>query len=477
MDINLILNDLSKYFEVFNNKVYGNANEIARYLNKYGDVINMTGHQGFDVTSDHALPIEKDLERRDFTINAIARDVSGNIVDPYGGQEDLKNKIIRVVNPEAFSDDPLRMLRAIQFASRFNFTIEPKTMQMIQNNASRIKEIPPERILTEFDKIVKKGNPLIGAQLLIETELFQQIFGKPKKISDLFAKVKTMGEFIYLLSKGTVADPAAFYKNILKGDIDTFKEIKAIDIAYNSNENSNPIKAKAVAHNMYVLSPQSLQSQILPDIIKTAAQELLSGKYPKTIGELAINGNDLMTIGLKGKEVGNMLKSLLLNIYANKINNNKEELLNFAEENKKADEINASGISYSGVILDEESKERLIKVFKPMIPKNWEIIAHHMTIKMDELDPNSIEKKDMETGKIIQLNVVDYAMNDMVMAVGVEGYMSYNKKPHITLAINKEVGGKPAMSHELTDWKPLGFPLKLTGKIEEIEQIEKIDTE
>ena len=115
------------------------------------------GHKGFEVTSDHTLPIEKELKRRDFTINAIAKDTEGNIVDPYGGQEDLKNKIIRVVNPEAFSDDPLRMLRAVQFASRFGFTIEPETMKLIQDNASRIKEIPPERILTEFDKIVKNN--------------------------------------------------------------------------------------------------------------------------------------------------------------------------------------------------------------------------------------------------------------------------------------------------------------------------------
>jgi hypothetical protein len=118
---------------------------------------SMGVHKAFDVKSDPTLPIEKDLERRDFTINAIAKDINGNIVDPFNGQEDLKNKIIRAVNPEAFNDDPLRMLRAVQFASRFNFTIEPETMKMIQENVSKIKGISPERILTEFDKIVKNN--------------------------------------------------------------------------------------------------------------------------------------------------------------------------------------------------------------------------------------------------------------------------------------------------------------------------------
>lgn len=84
---------------------------------------------------------------------------------------------------------------------------------------------------------------------------------------------------------------------------------------------------------MYVISPTSLQSQILPNVIKTAAQEFLAGKYPKTVNELAVNGNDLMQAGLQGKAIGDMQKSLLLKIYANKVMNNKEDLLSLAKEN------------------------------------------------------------------------------------------------------------------------------------------------
>lgn len=85
---------------------------------------------------------------------------------------------------------------------------------------------------------------------------------------------------------------------------------------------------------MYVISPTSLQSQILPNVIKTAAQELLEGKYPKTVNELAVNGNDLMQAGLQGKAIGDMQKSLLLKVYANKVMNAKENLLSLAGENK-----------------------------------------------------------------------------------------------------------------------------------------------
>jgi len=296
------------------------------------------GHRGFEVSSDHALPIEKDLERRDFTINTIAKDIDGNIVDPYGGQKDLQDKIIRVVNPEAFSDDPLRMLRAVQFASRFGFTIEPETMKMIQDNAERIKEIPPERILTEFDKIVKGGNKLTGAFLLKQTGLLRNIFGKDLGIlvgQNVWENVKTMGEFIYLLSHNLVENPAEFYKNRLKGDIDTYKEIRALQLAFESGEATNLVEARSIAHNMYVISPQSLQSNIIPKVIKTAAQELLSGKYPKTIGELAVNGNDLMSLGLQGKQIGNTLKMMLLKIYSGGVINKKEDLLALTSQNKK----------------------------------------------------------------------------------------------------------------------------------------------
>jgi tRNA nucleotidyltransferase/poly(A) polymerase/GNAT superfamily N-acetyltransferase len=329
---------VGKSFGILKFKPQGATEQIDIAIPRTEKPTGGGGHKDFYVSSDHVLPIEKDLERRDFTINAIARDVEGNLIDPLGGTEDLKNKIIRVANPKAFSDDPLRMLRAVQFASRFNFTIEPETMKMIQDNADRFKKIAPEKILIEFDKIIKKGNILTGAVLLDETGLFTQIFGKPqyydfRDTKQPFDKVKSMAEFIYLLSKGVVERPAEFYKTKLKGNINTFKEIKALELALGEGDINNPVMARSIVHNMYLYSPQALQSQIIPKPLQVAAQELLQGKYPKTINELAVNGDDLMTLGLKDKEIGNMQKSLLLKVYADKVRNNREELLNLAKQN------------------------------------------------------------------------------------------------------------------------------------------------
>lgn len=122
-------------------------------------------------------------------------------------------------------------------------------------------------------------------------------------------------------------------------------------------------------------------------------------------------------------------------------------------------------ISYSAVVLDERSRQRLIEKFKDIIPEGFEIIAHHMTINLGEID----EQYAKYLGLSVRLSVNDIAMNDKVIAVGVSGFGSNNPKPHITLAVNRANGGKPMMSNSLTDWKKIKRPLLITGKVKEIE--------
>ena len=88
---------------------------------------------------------------------------------------------------------------------------------------------------------------------------------------------------------------------------------------------------------------------------------------------------------------------------------------------------------------------------------------------MGPLDIGTKEKQDMEDGEDITLKVVDYGIDDKVIAVGVEGYHTQNAKAHVTLAVNTANGGKPFMSNKLTEWRPLGFPLELTGKVSQEE--------
>jgi putative nucleotidyltransferase with HDIG domain len=163
-------------------KTYGTA------MLRFDDIeIEFVGARKESYTEDSRNPsvehgtLEDDQNRRDFTINALALKVNnshfGDLLDPFNGVEDLENKIIKTpLNPDiTYSDDPLRMLRAIRFATQLDFTIETNSLEAISNNSQRIKIITNERIVTELNKILESKKPSKGFLLLEKTGLLQYI--------------------------------------------------------------------------------------------------------------------------------------------------------------------------------------------------------------------------------------------------------------------------------------------------------------
>ncbi len=129
-----------------------------------------------------------DQNRRDFTINALAIGLSktnfGKLLDPFHGVDDIENKIIRTpLEPEiTYSDDPLRMMRAIRFSSQLGFTIEEKSLEAISKNKNRISIVSKERITDELNKIILSPIPSVGFKLLSDTGLLQLIFPEMMKL-------------------------------------------------------------------------------------------------------------------------------------------------------------------------------------------------------------------------------------------------------------------------------------------------------
>lgn len=133
--------------------------------------------------------LKEDLRRRDFTINAMAREVGllglkNKIIDEFDGLKDLKDKIIKTpLDPdETFSEDPLRMLRAARFASQLGFEIEEKTLEAIKKNKHRLKIISAERIQEEFLKLLMTEKPSVGLWILYKTELFFEFMPEIKEL-------------------------------------------------------------------------------------------------------------------------------------------------------------------------------------------------------------------------------------------------------------------------------------------------------
>jgi tRNA nucleotidyltransferase (CCA-adding enzyme) len=146
---------------------------LPRRESKHG-----TGHTGFLVAGDPAMSVEEALHRRDFTINAIAVDVStGELIDPCGGREDLENKTLRIVNASTFQDDPLRVYRAIQFVARFDLTVEKETLELLRFMVERgdLKELSKERVTEEMKKLLLKAErPSIGFSLMCDLGIIER---------------------------------------------------------------------------------------------------------------------------------------------------------------------------------------------------------------------------------------------------------------------------------------------------------------
>jgi tRNA nucleotidyltransferase (CCA-adding enzyme) len=118
------------------------------------------GYRGFQVYAAPDVTLEQDLERRDLTINAMARDRAGNLIDPFGGSADLERRLLRHVSP-AFVEDPVRILRVARFAARFGFTVAPETMALMRAMVANgeAEALVPERVWQEFSKGLMERRP------------------------------------------------------------------------------------------------------------------------------------------------------------------------------------------------------------------------------------------------------------------------------------------------------------------------------
>jgi tRNA nucleotidyltransferase (CCA-adding enzyme) len=163
------INTVGESFTVY--KVAGIDVSLPRRESKSG-----RGHKGFLVTGDPSMPPRDAARRRDFTINAISWDpLTGEYIDPFDGRGDLDRRVLRAVDDSTFGDDSLRVLRAVQFAARFEFTLEESTRALCR--AIPLDDLPAERIWGEIEKLLlRPSKPSIGFALALELGVIERLF-------------------------------------------------------------------------------------------------------------------------------------------------------------------------------------------------------------------------------------------------------------------------------------------------------------
>ena len=168
---------VGKEFPVFLHPQSKEEYALARLERKVGK-----GYKGFEFNTSKSVTLEQDLSRRDLTINAIAqnKDGSGEYIDPFGGLDDIKARKLKHVS-EAFTEDPVRILRTARFASRFNhlgFTIDSKTLDLMKMMVSsgEVDALTPERVFKEINLSMNSKSPSIFFEVLIESGAYQRLF-------------------------------------------------------------------------------------------------------------------------------------------------------------------------------------------------------------------------------------------------------------------------------------------------------------
>lgn len=300
--------------------------------------------------------LEEDLKRRDFTINAMAYNEKKGLIDLFGGKEDLNNKIIKTVgNPyDRFNEDGLRMIRAIRFSSKLNFTIEKETLKAIYDKSFIINNISLERITDEFTKIILSDKPE-NIKYLFETKLLKYLnisneddIGKLKQFYNEIVILKKINKNLekrlalldYIVEKNNIncksfCNELIYSKKVIKNHNIILTLLKNIEI-----DHLNKVEIKKILSEVdrNLLEEYLDISRIIYDKEKKVDEiidilsEIEENNECYIIKNLKVNGRDIMSLGYKNKEVGEVLNYLLEIVIEDYTLNKKDVLIKKIKE-------------------------------------------------------------------------------------------------------------------------------------------------
>ncbi|KRF58897.1 hypothetical protein ASG97_22190 [Bacillus sp. Soil745] len=281
--------------------------------------------------------LTEDLQRRDFTMNAIAMDKTGKIIDPFNGKRDLAQKrIITVGNPhERFHEDALRMMRALRFVSQLDFELDQETFDSLKENAQNISEIAVERILVEFEKLAAGSNKKKAFSLLLESGLYQYLplfSSKKDHLMDLLnlplhqLNAAEIWSIIMIHTKDQEIEEALrAWKLPLKTIRNVQRTIKLV-----KSKEPSAIDVFQAGHGITVQAAKvraALNAGNVSDAEENAHQRY-NGLIIKQMSDLAVTGTDLLIWHQEkpGPWVKEYLEKILKAVLNEELRNDKEEI-------------------------------------------------------------------------------------------------------------------------------------------------------
>ena len=300
-----------------------------------GDYLNSRSPETVTFTRN----LEEDLKRRDFTINALVASSETLITDLFSGIEDIEKKIIRTIGKadDRFSEDALRILRAIRFSSYLGFEIEDTTRKSIEKNKHLLNNISKERIRDEFGKILLGENA--ETALLDHREIFEVFIpelseispDKYKKVAGDISRAKTapeirLGIFLSLFDKktGTKILKDLKFSTLAQKTVLFLSEYFEKDIE-NDKTAIKHLLCKFDTENISLLFEMKNQD-------KKLLMEILEGGECFSLKDLSLKGDDLLSLDIPEKEIGKLLKKALDEVISHPEKNNKEYLLEFIKK-------------------------------------------------------------------------------------------------------------------------------------------------
>ena len=289
--------------------------------------------------------LEDDLARRDFTVNAMAMDADGNICDPFGGMADIENRIIRSVGDSGvrFSEDGLRILRCLRFASVLGFEIDADTAEKVHHCRHLLDNISKERIMTELKKLLcGVSAPKICAEF---GDVLCQIVPELNKNYDadetycrLHRAVRDVYVRTALLLLPLGAEGAVRALRQLKCDNVTCEKVKLL-----ISEADMPAEADRITVKKYLSRMEKSDFELLTyfasavdgqgrDAMREIAEGVIRNGECVRISQLAVDGRDVIGIGAKGTQIGEILKKLLDSVICETLPNSKDSLLDKAKK-------------------------------------------------------------------------------------------------------------------------------------------------